>query len=120
MAAPGQLWQNFSNLNLGQVQPLCACSFAIYLKNVEPPGRAGINHEQRKSLVGSPGQPWQITGPVPIRQAKCNQYLQDAKNPMSISQTEKAVEREQIPSNEEVLPTPDLDGKNSSHNLALF
>ncbi len=39
-------------------------------------------------------------------QAKFGQYLQDAKNPRSISQTEKAVEREQIRSNEQILPTP--------------
>jgi hypothetical protein len=54
--------------------------------------RAGINREQRKSLAGSPGQPWQITGPVLAGQAKFGQYLQDAKKPRSISQTEKAVE----------------------------
>jgi hypothetical protein len=41
-------------------------------------------------------------------QAKFGQYLQDAKNHRSISQTEKAVEREQISSNEQVLPTPVL------------
>jgi hypothetical protein len=41
-------------------------------------------------------------------QAKFGQYLQDAKNPRSISQTEKAVEREQIRSNEQILPTPVL------------
>jgi hypothetical protein len=41
-------------------------------------------------------------------QAKFGQYLQDAKNPRSISQTEKAVEREQIRSNEQILPTPAL------------
>jgi hypothetical protein len=39
-------------------------------------------------------------------QAKFGQYLQDAKNPRSISQTEKAVEREQIRFNEQILPTP--------------
>jgi hypothetical protein len=73
--------------------------------------KAGINREQRKSLAGSPGQPWQNTGPGLAGQAKFSQYLQDAKNPRSISQTEKPVEREQIPSNEQVLPTPAL--KNS-------
>jgi hypothetical protein len=61
--------------------------------------RAGINREQRKSLAGSPG----LAG-----QAKFRQYLQDAKNPRSISPVEKPVEREQIPSNEQVLPTPDI------------
>jgi hypothetical protein len=43
------------------------------------------------------------------------QYLQ-AKNPRSISQTEKAVEREQILSNEQVLPTPALNFLNFWHN----
>jgi hypothetical protein len=42
-------------------------------------------------------------------QAKFGQYLQDAKNPRSISQTEKAVEREQIRPNEQVLPTPAIN-----------
>ncbi len=46
-------------------------------------------------------------------QAKFGQYLQDAKNPRSICQTEKAVEREQIRPNEQVLPTPGLH-----HNLS--
>jgi hypothetical protein len=68
--------------------------------------RGGINHEQRKSLTGSPGQPWQITGPGLSVQAKFGQYLQDAKNSRSLSQTEEAVEREQISSDEQVLPTP--------------
>jgi hypothetical protein len=71
--------------------------------------RAGINREQQKSLAGSPGQPWQITGPELAGQAKFGHYLQDAKNLRSISQTEKAVEREQIRSNEQVLPTPALN-----------
>jgi hypothetical protein len=47
-------------------------------------------------------------------QAKFGQYLQDAKNPRSISQTEKAVEREQIRSNEQILPTPGLESHSSS------
>jgi hypothetical protein len=41
-------------------------------------------------------------------QAKFGQYLHDAKNPRSLSQTEEAVEREQISSDEQVLPTPAL------------
>jgi hypothetical protein len=51
-------------------------------------------------------QAWQITGPGLAVQAKFGQYLQDAKNPRSISQTEKAVEWEQVWSNEQILPTP--------------
>jgi hypothetical protein len=42
-------------------------------------------------------------------QAKFGQYLQDAKNPRSISQIEKAVEQEQIRSNEQILPTPGVE-----------
>jgi hypothetical protein len=41
-------------------------------------------------------------------QAKFGQYLQNAKEPRSISQTEKAVEWEQVSSKEQVLPMPDL------------
>ncbi len=41
-------------------------------------------------------------------QAKFGQYLQDAKDPMLISQTEKAVEWEQVSSKEQVLPMPGL------------
>ncbi len=59
-------------------------------------------------MTGSPGQPGQITGPGLAVQAKFGQYLQDAKNPRSISQIEKAVEQEQIRSNEQILPTPAL------------
>jgi hypothetical protein len=36
-------------------------------------------------------------------QAKFGQYLQNAKEPRSISQTEKAVEWEQVSSKEQVL-----------------
>ncbi len=43
-------------------------------------------------------------------QAKFGQYLQDAKEPMSLSQTEKAVEWEQVSSKEQVLPMPGLMG----------
>jgi hypothetical protein len=39
-------------------------------------------------------------------QAKFGQYLQAAKDPMLISQTEKTVEWEQVSSNEQVLPMP--------------
>jgi hypothetical protein len=88
MASPGQPWQKISSFNPVQDQPLSACYFAIY--------RVGINHEQRKSLTGSPGQPWQITGPGLAVQAKFGQYLQDTKNPRSKSQTEEAVEWEQV------------------------
>jgi hypothetical protein len=42
-------------------------------------------------------------------QAKFGQYLQDAKDSMSLSQTEKAVEWEQVSSKEQVLPMPVLD-----------
>jgi hypothetical protein len=69
-------------------------------------------------LAGSPGQPWQITGPGLAGQAKFGQYLQDAKNPRSISQTEKAVEREQIRSNEQVLPTPGIANIASTITIA--
>jgi hypothetical protein len=68
--------------------------------------RGGINREQRKSLTGPPGQPWLITGPEMAVQAKFGQYLQDTKDPMLISQTEKAVEWEQVSSKEQVLPMP--------------
>jgi hypothetical protein len=70
--------------------------------------RGGINREQRKSLTGSPGQPWQITGPGMAVQAKFGQYLQNAKDPILISQIEEAVEWEQVLSKEQVLPMPDL------------
>jgi hypothetical protein len=69
-------------------------------------------------LADTPGQPWQITGFA--GQAKFGQYLQDAKNPRSISQTEKAVEQEQIPSNEQVLPTPVLGYGSESYIIILF
>jgi hypothetical protein len=53
-----------------------------------------MNREQRKSLTGSPGQ---ITGSGLAVQAKFGQYLlQDTKKPRSISQTEEAVEWEQV------------------------
>jgi hypothetical protein len=45
-------------------------------------------------------------------QAKFGQYLQDAKDPMFIPQTEKAVEREQVSPKEQVLPMPELNKKN--------
>ncbi len=70
-----------------------------------------INREQRKSLTGSPGQPWQLTGPELVVQAKFGQYLQDAKYPRLLSQTEEAVEWEQVSSKEQVLPMPDLNFK---------
>jgi hypothetical protein len=41
-------------------------------------------------------------------QAKFGQYLQDAKDPMLISQTEKTVEWEQVSPKEQVLPMPAL------------
>ncbi len=44
-------------------------------------------------------------------QAKFGQYLQDAKDPMLISQTEKTVEWEQVSSKEQVLPMPDIGPK---------
>jgi hypothetical protein len=56
--------------------------------------------------VGSPGQPWQLTESAPTRQAKFGQYLPDAKKNRSLSQTEQAVEWEQISSNGQVLPMP--------------
>jgi hypothetical protein len=59
--------------------------------------------------VGSPGQPWQLMESAPTRQAKFGQYLQDAKKPRSLSQTEQAVECEQISSNGQVLPMPVLE-----------
>jgi hypothetical protein len=52
-------------------------------------------------------------------QAKFGQYLQDAKNPRSISQIEKAVEQEQIRSNEQILPTPELDEQCRCSNQIL-
>ncbi len=39
-------------------------------------------------------------------QAKFGHYPSGTKDPRSISQIEKAVEREQIRSNEQILPTP--------------
>ncbi len=45
-------------------------------------------------------------------QAKFGQYLQNAKDPRLISQTEKAVEWEQVSSKEQVLPMPDLRNYN--------
>jgi hypothetical protein len=41
-------------------------------------------------------------------QAIFGQYLQDAKKPKVNISNRKAVEREQISSNEQVLPTPEL------------
>jgi hypothetical protein len=52
--------------------------------------------------------PWQLTGPGSVVQAKFGQYLQNAKEPRSISQTEKAIEWEQVSFKEQVLPMPDL------------
>jgi hypothetical protein len=52
--------------------------------------RAGINREEQKSLAGSPGQPWQITGPALAGQAKFGQYLQDAKKPQVIISNRKS------------------------------
>jgi hypothetical protein len=43
-------------------------------------------------------------------QAKFGQYLQDAKDPMLISQKEKTVEWEQVSSKEQVLPMPAVNG----------
>ncbi len=75
MASPGQPWQFFSSLNPRQDQPQKARYFAIFLDKIALPG------PQRKSLTGSPGQPWQITGLGLAVQAKLAQYLQDAKTP---------------------------------------
>jgi hypothetical protein len=91
-----------------QVYSSDTCSVDIRLGSVAFPG-AGINREQRKSLTGSPGQPWQITGSGLVVQAKFGQYLQDAIKPRSISQTEEAVEWEQVWCKEQVLPTPELN-----------
>ncbi len=52
-------------------------------------------------------------------QAKFGQYLQNAKEPRSISQTEKAVEREQVSSKEQVLPMPVLKGVTEMSFLVL-
>jgi hypothetical protein len=46
--------------------------------------------------MGSPGQPLLLTGSGPTRQAKFGHYLSGTKDPGSISQTEEAVEREQV------------------------
>jgi hypothetical protein len=46
-------------------------------------------------------------------QAKFGNYLQDAKNPRSISQTEKAVEWEQVSSKEQILLTSALKSFNN-------
>jgi hypothetical protein len=50
-------------------------------------------------------------------QAKFGQYLQDAKDPRSISQTEKTVEWEQVSSKKQVLPMPDLNINHQFENL---
>jgi hypothetical protein len=43
-----------------------------------------------------PSQPWQLMGSGPTRQAKFGHYLSGTKDPGSLSQTEEAVEWEQV------------------------
>jgi hypothetical protein len=50
-------------------------------------------------------------------QAKFGQYLQDAKDPMLISQTEMAVEWEQVSSKEQVLPMLDLQATKNPRSI---
>ncbi len=49
-----------------------------------------------KFFGGLPWPAWQLTGPGPTRQAKFGHYLSGTKDPGSLSQTEEAVEREQV------------------------
>ncbi len=58
--------------------PTPKCLLLCNIFALSSPSRGGMNHEQRKGLTGSPGQPWQLTGPRSIRQAKFGQYLQAA------------------------------------------
>jgi hypothetical protein len=53
-------------------------------------------------------------------QAKFGQYLQDAQDPMSLSQTEKAVEWEQVSSKEQVLPMPVINHTFNKYRLTNF
>jgi hypothetical protein len=53
-------------------------------------------------------------------QAKFGQYLQDAKDPMLISQTEKTLEWEQVSSKEQVLPMPVLSHGGFWQGFAIF
>jgi hypothetical protein len=54
MAAPGQPWSNFSNLN----SPLYYIIYIIYLKNVEPPGPEKImsNEKVWRAPLASPAK----------------------------------------------------------------
>ncbi len=58
-------------------------------------------------MTGSPGQPWKLRGPDwPCRLSLVSIYKMQ-KKPSSISQTEEAVEWEQVWCKEQVLPTPE-------------
>ncbi len=63
MASPGQPWQKFSSSNPGQVQPLYACYFAIYLDNVALPG-AELTVSNEKVWRAPQASPGNLRGPA--------------------------------------------------------
>jgi hypothetical protein len=69
------------------------------------------NEKFRRAPQACPGK---LRGPDCSCRLSLVSIYKMQKNPRSISQTEKAVEREQIRSNEQILPTHDFN------SLALF
>jgi hypothetical protein len=77
MGSTGQPWQSFSNLNPGQVLPLCACHFAIYLENVALPGaEKTVSHEKVwQAPLASPGNLRGPAGKLSLASQKKYEFL---------------------------------------------